>query len=212
MHDDFIVTASGDELNLAAPRPGHLTAYSIAWALSQINRYNGHALRPYSVAEHSLLVHDIAERDLHLDVHGRFAALMHDAHEAFCGDMHSPGKRHIAGWAAWEQHWEHAIRTAYAFGIPAQLHRQAIKHADLIALATERAALLHPAGTTPWACLAGVEPITWVNLLSPERVKADWEFWRDRWLDKYHELEFERNEQLCRGRPEVPSHLRTGQP
>jgi len=212
MQSDFIVTAGGDELSLSAPRPGHLTAYSIAWALSQINRFNGHALRPYSVAEHSLLVHDIAEQHLHLDVHGRFAALMHDAHEAFCGDMHSPGKRHIEGWAAWEQHWEHATRAAYGFRVPAQVQRDAIKRADLIALATERAALLHPAATTPWACLAGIEPITWVNLLSPERIKADWEFWRDRWLDKYHELEYERNEKLCRGRPEVPSHLKVEQP
>ena len=210
--DDFIVTAGGDELNLTAPRPGHLTAFTIAWALSQINRYTGHALRPYSVAEHSLLVHDIAEQELQLDVHGRFAALMHDAHEAFCGDMHSPGKRHIAGWAAWEMHWEHAVRSAFAFRIPAQVQRDAIKRADLIALATERAALIHPQATTPWGCLAGIEPITWVNLNAPERVRADWEFWRDRWLDKYHELDFERNELLCRGRPEVPSNLKVHQP
>ena len=32
----------------------------IAWSLAHINRYNGHALRAYSVAEHSLLVADYA--------------------------------------------------------------------------------------------------------------------------------------------------------
>lgn len=191
----FIVTASGDELSIAHPRPEHITALSIAWSLAQINRFNGHALRPYSVAEHSLLVCDIAERELGLDVHGQLAALMHDAHESVATDMHTPGKRAIGTyWYSWEYRWQRLVQSCFAIIIPSQVHEEAIKRADLMALATERRDLVHPAATTPWPALHGVEPLPWVDLNARERKAMGWEDWRDRWLDKYHELDFARNE------------------
>lgn len=191
----WIVTAAGDELSMHRPAPGHITALSVAWALSQINRFNGHCIRPYSVAEHSLLVADIAEQELGLDVHGQFAALMHDAHEAFCGDMHTPGK-HMLGtpWHHWEHRWETTVRAAFTTATACAQHHAAIKQADLIALATERRDLLHPRATTPWACLQGIEPLQRVHLHDRTRRAMDWEDWRDRWLDRYHELDFARNE------------------
>jgi hypothetical protein len=81
---NFIVTAIGHELHMSRPEPGHITALTVAWSLSQINRFNGHCIRPYSVAEHSLLVCEIAERELGANVFCQLGALMHDAHEAFC--------------------------------------------------------------------------------------------------------------------------------
>ena len=60
----WLVTANADELDLRVPQPQHITVWAIAWSLGQIVRFNGHALRPYSVAEHSLLVCEIAEREL----------------------------------------------------------------------------------------------------------------------------------------------------
>ena len=91
----WLQLATGDELSLTLPSPAHITPYAMAWGLSQINRYCGQCLRPYSVAEHSLLVCEIAERELGLNVHGQFAALLHDGHEFIATDMHSPGKRSI---------------------------------------------------------------------------------------------------------------------
>ena len=76
-----------------------------------------------------------------------------------------------------------------------QVHRTAIKQADLMALATERRDLLPPGGT-PWSTLNNIEPIGWVRLHTYERRAMDWEDWRDRWLDRYHELDFARNEAL----------------
>lgn len=202
--DDFLTTAAGHELSLSAPRPGMLDSSSIAWSLAQINRFNGHAARPYSVAEHSLLVCEIAERELGLNIHGQLAALLHDAHEAITGDMHTPGKRHIAGWRAWEERWEHFVRGCFALHTSSVLHAADIKRADLMALATERRDLLSPASTTAWACLGGIEPVGWVRLNSPERVNQPWQFWRDRWLDKYGELDFARN-QLMGFTSELPA-------
>ena len=192
--DHWIVTAAGDELSMLRPAPGHITALSVAWSLAQINRFNGHAIRPYSVAEHSLLVADIAE-ELGLDVFGQFAALMHDAHEAFSGDMHTPGKSCIGPeWHHWEHRWETAVRGAFATLHACTQHHDTIKRADLIALATERRDLLHPSARTPWPCLQGIEPLAHVYLYDKARREMDWEDWRDRWLDRYHELDYARNE------------------
>lgn len=200
----WIVTASGHELNVAHPLPGQVDVMSIAWSLSQINRFNGHCLRPYSVAEHSLLVCEIAEREFDVDLHGQFAALMHDAHEAYAGDMHTPGKAQIGlGWVEWETRWERLVRQCFSLITAAHIHHQVIKKADLMALATERRDLMPQRATTPWPVLKDVEPVAWVRLNAPERLKAGWEDWRDRFLDRYHELEFARNDWINAKRKEI---------
>jgi len=190
----FIVTAEGAEMDTRFPQPGQFTAGSTAWALSQLNRFAGHARRPYSVAEHSLLVCEIVEREFGLNVYGQLAALLHDAHEPYCGaDLPSPHKAEIGlPWRQWEERWLRRVRSAFAVSTVFVAHGQDIRIADLMALATEKRDLM-PATPTPWSALAGTQPIGWVRLNSPERMAATWEDWRDRWLDKYHELDYARN-------------------
>lgn len=197
----FLVTAEGAELDLRNPAPGHITAYDIGWALSQENRFL-RCVRPYSVAEHSLLVCEIAEREFGLDVHGQLAALFHDAHEAYTRDMFSPAKAEIdnispetPAWSLWESSWQFRVARSFALFTAFSVHGADIRRADLMALATERRDLM-PRSPSPWDSLIGVAPVSWVHLNSPERRKMDWEDWRDRWLDKYHELDFARNELL----------------
>ena len=192
----WIATIDGNELDLERPAPAHITAFDIAWSLSQLTRFTGRANRPYSVAEHSLLVCEIAEREFGLDVHGQFAALMHDAHEAYCNDVATPAKALIGpAWAEWERHWERATQSAFAIVTASQVHRKAIKQADLIALATERRDLCIPT-PSPWPVLLGVEPVPWVDLYSKERRDMGWQDWRDRWLDQHHALDFARTARL----------------
>jgi hypothetical protein len=196
----WILTTSGRRVDLAAPNQADILPMDIAWALAQTNRFTGHCLRPYSVAEHCLLVCHLAEHVHRLSVHDLLAALMHDAHEAYCGDLSSPAKQAIAEpWRQFEGRIEHTVHTAFALHTASAQHRAAIKHCDLMALATERRDLMPghtPAAAEPWPCLEGIEPAHWVNLRSVERCKMDWEDWRDRWLDRYHELDFARNEAL----------------
>lgn len=206
----FIVTSSGDELSITNPRPGHLTALTIAWSLSQLNRFTGHCLRPYSVAEHSLLVCDIAERELGLDVHGQFAALMHDAHECITGDLHTPGKHAVgADWYGWEKRMQAAVLRAFATHSASAVYAVETKRADLMALATEKRDLL-PSTPTPWPVLRDVDAISWVDLYSRERIAANWEDWRDRWLDRYHLLEQARNQALFGCSRHQPPALQRG--
>lgn len=197
--DDWIVTAAGHELDLRRPAPGMLDAGTMAHSLAQLNRFTGHATRPYSVAEHSLLVVEILQRELGITPATLGGAmtlllgLMHDAHEALTGDLHTPGKRMVGpAWREFEGRLEHAVRRAYALVTVAAQRGELVKRADLIALATERRDLL-PATATPWLCLHGIEPITWLRLDTPERQRMSWTDWRDVWLEKLLELDYARN-------------------
>lgn len=194
----WIVTASGHEFSLRAHRADSITLADISHSLAQLNRFTGHARRPYSVAEHSLLVCEIVERMYSVDVHGRLAALMHDAHEAYIGDLHTPGKLEVGNaWYTVEHRVEHFVRSAFALHQASHTWKQAIKQADLLALATERAQLLpNPPGSTPWAVLTHIQPITWVDLMEHGRCSLNWRDWRQAFADKCDELDFERNQQL----------------
>ena len=69
----------------------------IAHCLSQICRFAGGTPRHYSVAEHSVIVSQIALNDNELILHGvnvvyALRGLLHDAHEAYVGDIITPVK------------------------------------------------------------------------------------------------------------------------
>ena len=200
----WIVTCDGHEASLAYPVHADYEIERIAHALAQINRFNGHASRPYSVAEHSLLVLDIAKTKLHLDAHGQMAALMHDAHEAFIGDVTSPMKS-LLGAEMCRLEMRHAQLMALRFGyhVAMSVNAREIKVADLMALAVERAALLphtKPCGTpsTPWPCLDVATDARmrgwWDDLMSMRRAEASWQTWRDRFIQAFQDLQFSRAE------------------
>lgn len=185
----WILTATGRRLDLDTPMPHLINLMDVAWSLAQTNRFNGHALRPYSVAEHSLLVSEIVEREvIGAGPSVQLYALLHDAHEAITGDLPTPAKAVVGpGWAAFEGRWELATHGCFGLRSTVAAWQRDVKHADLRALATERRDLLPHRGDE-WAVLTGVEPVGWVRLDAPERRGLDWEFWRDRFLDRYHEL------------------------
>ena len=187
----FIVTITGQEVNLGNPRSTTHHIAAVAHSLSLINRFNGHTCRPYSVAEHSLLVCELVEQAGH-GVHAQLAALMHDAHEYVVGDVATPLKPYLTGWYGLEHAWAESLRTCMGLRAVPPKEFAAIKRADLIALATEKRDLLPKptASSQPWLCLDGVEPSHRHNLMALNRTvpAANWEHWRDTFLDKYHEL------------------------
>lgn len=189
-----VVTSTGREISLVYPKPADITLVDIAHSLGQINRFTGHARRPYSVAEHSLLVCDIAERLLHLSVDGLLAALMHDAHEAFVNDLSTPVKSLLDGtWHHLEERMERTVRSAFALHVPTHAYSEMIKQCDLIALATERAQLL-PKSATPWPCLINIQPAEWVDLMDAGRIAMSWADWAHAFKDRVDELDFARNQ------------------
>lgn len=149
-----IVTYSGAVLDLRAPDPAKIELVDIAWALSHLNRFNGHTRRAYSVAQHAVLVADLCP------VHDRWAGLMHDAPEAFLGDVASPLKRLLPEYRKLEAIWWLAI--ARRFELPLELPRT-VKDADAWALHCEARALMPESirpelGEPPRGFYVAVEP------------------------------------------------------
>jgi len=187
----WILTAGGRMVDLQYVDHQALQLRDIAHALAQINRFTGHARRPYSVAEHSLLVLEIVERLMpEVDAHGRHLALMHDAHEAYIGDVSSPLKCMLRNdWPMLDERLQSSVRSAYGLHTAAFNWSALVKAADLIALATERQQLMHPAGAM-WEVLLHVQPVEWVDLMSRERCAMTWADWRDRFEDEAEARDF----------------------
>jgi uncharacterized protein len=151
----FLQTVSGKRVNPLDPDVEQLDIEDIARALGNLCRFGGHCRTFYSVAQHSVIVAQLVE-DRGGDTEDVFAALMHDAAEAYLGDMPHPLKHRSALGAAFkeaEEHLEAAIRRRFA--IKADVPE--IKRADRALLATERRAF--SAERWHWPELDGVEPL-----------------------------------------------------
>jgi hypothetical protein len=81
-----IVTHSGIMFDMLETTLDMITIEDIAHASSQANRYTGHCHYPYPVSQHSRLGSYLVPKHLAL----RF--LLHDASEAYLGDMNWPLK------------------------------------------------------------------------------------------------------------------------
>ena len=191
-------TATDRAFDLASAPHHQVHIMDIAWGLSQINRYYGSAMRPYSVAEHSLLVMKIARDELHLDAHGQLAALMHDAHEVYCNDLHPTTKRLLGpAWAQLEAKYEGAVRSAFGLHTAYGVNAEAIRYADQVALATELRDI-KSGSVGDWGWLNNVPCSKRFTLATRWREEANWEHWRDWFLDEFHYLETERAALLAR--------------
>jgi hypothetical protein len=125
------------------PDPGAVVIEDVARSLAMQCRFNGHVRRYYSVAEHSVLVSRLVPEAFALE------GLLHDAAEAYMGDLIRPLKqaamlyagqeRGILDWRDVEAGVQAAV--ARAFGVPALAH-PSVKQADMALLMAERGQLL----------------------------------------------------------------------
>lgn len=129
----WIQTSTGQRFDLSNPSQAQVSLSDIAHALGHLCRFNGHTYMPYSVARHSLLVAELVPPE------HRLQALLHDAHEAYIGDMSTPLKWILPEYRAIEKPIWGAVATA--FGIPEELAPE-VNHADRVMLMTERRDLL----------------------------------------------------------------------
>jgi len=151
----YLQTVSGRWVNPFDPDPSQLDAGDIARALANQCRFGGHSRVFYSVAQHSMIVAELVEQRGG-DVEDVFAALMHDATEAYLGDMPHPLKHRSPLGAAFKDAEDHLERALHErFGIKPDVPE--IKRADRALLATERRAF--SSEDWHWPELEGVEPV-----------------------------------------------------
>lgn len=149
LKDVFVSTYSGNKLFLASPAVDDVCIMDIAHHLAGINRFSGATTVPYSVAQHCVHVSYLVPQGYEL------AGLLHDAAEAYLGDMVKPLKLFLGEEiSALESNVMNVI--AEKFGVDFGDY-DPIKRADLVALATEKRDLM-PFSTEDWSYLDGINP------------------------------------------------------
>jgi 5'-deoxynucleotidase YfbR-like HD superfamily hydrolase len=143
-----IQTISGRYFSLETLEANIIDIKEIAHALSHICRFTGHVRNFYSVAQHSVLVSQAVPH--HLALHG----LLHDAAEAYLGDVSRPLKMLLPDYKAIERRVE--SRVWRFFGLPDELPTE-VAQVDDILLVTERRDLL-PDNGDEWPSLKHVTP------------------------------------------------------
>ena len=132
MQGYFITSVNGVRFDIHNPKPEMVLLDDIAHSLSMQCRFIGHINHHYSVAEHSVFVSHRCPPDL--AIYG----LLHDAPEAYCGDISAPLKNLLHQFSDALALIEHRIECAVArkFGLDASKF-QLVKYWDRQAYFTE---------------------------------------------------------------------------
>ncbi len=147
-----MLTSAGRYVTPLYPADWEPWVDEIAHHLANICRFTGATHHHYSVAEHSCRVADLLPDELQL------AGLLHDAAEAYLGDMATPLKRHPFFGKAYRSA-ERALmaRIEKVFGVDCD--HDLIHWADRRLLATEKRDLMPDDGDGEWLILRGVKPL-----------------------------------------------------
>jgi 5'-deoxynucleotidase YfbR-like HD superfamily hydrolase len=174
----WVQTVTGKAFPLLDPDPSHVDLHDIAHNLARILRFNGATSAPWTVAQHSMLVLDLVVEALSETKEVRaalgLAALLHDAAEAYIGDVTTPVKiamRALAGeleespFDIIEYRIQGAVHKRFGLGnptygeLPERWH-EIIGRADAQALALEKAHFI-PTEARPWCLPAVTMPESW---------------------------------------------------
>lgn len=188
----WIQTYTGKQFFLLEPKPEDIDILDIAHALSMNCRFNGHCTDFYSVAEHSVrvcdCVKDLAQvrigeyypfiADIDATIVLQAWGLIHDAAESMVSDVTRPVKQLFPRFSQIE---DNLMRiTAEALGVPPLFdedHKQMIKDADNILLATEKRDLMAPC-EHKWKLLKAEPADFYIVPFSPKEAKRKFlEYW-----------------------------------
>ena len=145
----WMQTYSGQPFDPVAATPDDVYIVDIAHSLGMQCRFNGHCLRFYSVAEHCVHLSYTVDPE-----HATWA-LLHDATEAYVGDMVRPLKDKLPAYRAAEDRLMNTI--AEKFNLPGPMPAQVKEH-DTRIVADEKAQLMAPS-RLPWPLLEGYAPL-----------------------------------------------------
>lgn len=174
-----IQTSRGTIFYILDPRPEEVEIEAIAHALSQLVRFTGQIRKLYTVAQHSLHVSALVSKEVALE------GLLHDAAEAYVGDVVTPLKHILPEYKKVE--WRIHMAIASRFDLSTDpITLAEVKEADLRALATESRDLMVPMSDDEfliWSAngpLPEPDPLE-IEVLSPTVVRAAF-------LDRFEEL------------------------
>jgi hypothetical protein len=181
----WIQTFTGQRFCPAAPDVEHINLEDIAHALSNLSRYCGHSSSFYSVAEHSILVASemvklvsgdegkdvwslwdtvVPETELQM-IHSAF---LHDAPEAYVGDVTSPLKRLCKGYRIIEKRVELAVQKR--FNLKFALDIEEIGKCDIAVFLAEKVQLMGDE-VAPWGVSGEPAEVGKLDCWTPHKAK-----------------------------------------
>lgn len=162
------VGRTGQGFPIDALDPERIDIEDIVPALSKICRFTGHCSEFYSVAQHSIHASFLVPKKYRLE------ALLHDAAEAYTGDVNTCWKRLLRACApeyiARLEALEIAVATHFQMPHPMS---PAVKLADMIALATEKRDFM-PGGEWSWGQIPDPDPKKLISLAPYDAEMAFW--------------------------------------
>lgn len=160
-----IKVAAGHYVDLSNPQPEMIDLESIASGLSKICRYGGQCPRFYSVAEHSVHATIMAALD-GVELGTLRAILLHDAAEAYIGDIVKPLKLLLPEYAGLEERLEQAI--AFRFNVDMTGTADIVKRYDRLMLKVEKTSMW-PDDAEHWSGFGDIDDVDMdLDYLSPE--------------------------------------------
>lgn len=147
----YISLVTGGRFYLDDP---YFNIYDIAWSLAKTARFRGHTSQEssryegmrltesfYSVADHCVEVSYLVPE------HVAMEALMHDAHEAYVGDIPAPLKQYLPDFVELEKRLESELARHYSLRYP---WPSEVKEADWIQLYQEAKVFVRPEEYITW--------------------------------------------------------------
>lgn len=144
-----ILLRGGTYFDFLDPQGSEFTIQDVAHGLSMVCRFAGHCRTFYSVAQHCVhMSHQVPPEHA-------LAALMHDAAEAFIGDVSRPLKDLLPQYRVLEKQIEAAVFQRFGVTLPLD---PCIKEADIRMLATEQIQLMR--NRDDWDYTRGRQPFS----------------------------------------------------
>ncbi len=129
---ETICTYTGKAFCLENIKPENICIEDIAHGLSMLCRYNGQCNKFYSVAEHCVLLSRIKYMS-----GAPLARLLHDAAEAYIGDVAKPLKNLLPQYKTLEHNIQKVIAEKY------QVDFEEVKAGDIMMLEIEASSIMH---------------------------------------------------------------------
>jgi hypothetical protein len=107
-----ILVHSGKYLDIMDPQEDSIEIEDIARGLARQARFGGHSKVLYTVAQHSIECSLMVKDELKIE------ALLHDASEAYLGDIPTPYKQYMPKYLEFETNLMNVIASKYGFNWP----------------------------------------------------------------------------------------------
>jgi len=156
----WIETYDGGNFDFDHPENSTVRISDIAISLSRIPRFNGHSLFHYTVAQHCVLMEKALRKTLpSASPLERLHVLLHDAAEAYIGDMARPLKYRddMTGYRKLEKIVTDTIYSKLDVPLPTKEETQLVKEFDDRMLRTEAEALM--TRLKDWRSVVVLEPL-----------------------------------------------------